>query len=50
MDRDNKSAVIRYATTIREDRRMTLELRSLPTSLAVVNSKLTLRGCVNRPV
>jgi hypothetical protein len=44
LDEENKSAVIRYATTIGEDRRMTLELQSLPTSLAAVNSKPTFRG------
>jgi hypothetical protein len=44
LDEENNSAVIRYATTIGEDRRMTLELQSLPTSLAVVNSKPTFRG------
>jgi hypothetical protein len=41
---NNKSAVIRFAATVREDRRMTLELQSLPTSLAVVNSKPIFRG------
>jgi phosphoribosylformylglycinamidine (FGAM) synthase-like amidotransferase family enzyme len=44
LDEENKSAVIRYATTIGEDRRMTLELQSLPTLLAAVNSKPTFRG------
>jgi hypothetical protein len=44
MEEGNKSAVIRLATTIGEDRRMTLELQSLPASLAVVNSKLIFRG------
>jgi hypothetical protein len=44
MEEGNKSAVIRLATTIGEDRRMTLELQSLPASLAVVNSKPIFRG------
>ncbi len=44
LEENNKSAVIRFAATVGEDRRMTLELQSLPTSLAVVNSKPIFRG------
>ena len=44
VDLSGKAAVIRYATTIGEDRRMTLELQSLPTTLGVVNSKPVFRG------
>jgi hypothetical protein len=44
VDLSGKAAVIRYATTIGEDRWMTLELQSLPTTLGVVNSKPVFRG------
>jgi hypothetical protein len=44
VDLSGKAAVVRYATTIGEDRRMTLELQSLPTTLGVVNSKPVFRG------
>ena len=40
----SKSAVIRHAVVIGEDKRMELELQSLPTSLAHVNGKPSFRG------
>jgi hypothetical protein len=39
-----RSAVIRHAVVIGEDQRMSLELQSLPVSLATVNGKPSYRG------